>query len=370
MPTVFEKLQKKYGPQIVSTFGERAEEDVQVVSTGSVSLDFATGIGGVPLGRVIQVFGEEQVGKTSLSYYMIAEHLKRFPDRDAYFLNIEGSFDATWAMKLRPDVDWSQVKVLHPDPGLESVQMLAEIVKSGEASIVVYDSLGAMLDDAEMKEDDPKPRVGRAATLITFLAQTITVPADRNKTTVVLVNQARDDINSMGFADIHTPGGRAVKHMVAMTFKMRTAKPYFKIEVPGPPDPKGAPKKIKEDVGYRTVIKIDKNKAGGLSKTTAFYNFYNRPLRFLGAESVELDSEGMIGIDTQQETLDLALNWGVFDTTPGGYYYHDSFPEDGSGQHRIRGRENVQTFLRESPELKEQIRRELMELAQRSKSNA
>lgn len=369
MPTLFEKLQKKYGEQVISTFGDRAGEEVQVVSTGSVSLDFATGIGGIPLGRVVQIFGEEQVGKTSLTYYIIAEHLKRFPDRDAYFLNIEGSFDPKWAMRLRPDVDWSQVKVLHPEPGLESVQMLSEIVKSGEASIVVYDSLGAMLDDAEMKEDDPKPRVGRAATLITFLAQSITVPADKNKTTVILVNQARDDINSMGFADIHTPGGRAVKHMVAMTFKMRTAKPYFKVDVPGPPDiKKGTPKKIAEEVGYRTVIKIDKNKAGGLSKTTAFYNFYNRPLRFLGATSVELDPEGTIGIDTQQEVLDLALNWGVFDTTPGGYYYHSSFPEDGSGQNRIRGRESVQTFIRENPDLKEQIRRELIEIAQKGKA--
>src|SRR6266576_6550362 len=85
MPTVFEKLQKRFGPQIVSTFGDRAEEEVKVVSTGSVSLDFATGLGGIPLGRVVEVFGAESVGKTSLSYYMIAEHLKRFPDREAYF---------------------------------------------------------------------------------------------------------------------------------------------------------------------------------------------------------------------------------------------------------------------------------------------
>lgn len=359
MPQLFEKLQKKFGPQVVSTFGERAEEEVQVVSTGSMSLDFATGIGGIPVGRVVQLFGEEQVGKTSLTYYIIAEHLKRFPNRDVYFINIEGSFDPKWAMKLRPDVDWSQVKVIHPEPGLESVQICAEIVKSGEASLVVYDSLGAMLDESEMKDDEPKPRVGRAATLITFLAQTITMPADRNKTTVVLVNQARDDINSMGFADIHTPGGRAVKHMVAMTFKMRTGKPYFKVQMPGPD---GKPVKI--DVGYRTVIKIDKNKAG-VPKNIAYYNFYNRPLRFLGAESVELDPDGLIGIDTGQEILDLAMNWGVFDTTPGGYYYHDTFPIDNSEKHRIRGRENVQNFLRDNPEAKETVRRELMELTQR-----
>ena len=356
MPQLFEKLQRKYGEQIVSTFGERASEDMQVVSTGSVSLDFATGIGGIPLGRVVQLFGEEQVGKTSLTYYMIAEHLKRFPDKEAYFLNIEGSFDPTWAMRLRPDVDWSQVKVIHPDPGLESVQIMGEIVKSGDASIVVYDSLGAMLDDAEMKEDDPKPRVGRAATLITFLAQTITVPCDRNKTTAILVNQARDDINSMGFADIHTPGGRAVKHMVAMTFKMRTAKPYFKVQVPGLD---GKPTKF--DVGYRTVVKVDKNKAG-TTKNIAYYNFYKRPLRFLGGESVELDENGIVGIDNGQEILDLALNYGVFEQTGGGYYHHPVFPADSNNNHRLRGRENVQAFLREDAEAKEQIRRELMEL--------
>ena len=360
MSTVFDKLQKKFGPQIISTFGERASEDLQVVSTGSYSLDFATGLGGIPLGRVAQIFGPESVGKTSLSYYIIAEHLKRFPDREAYFLNIEGSFDPHWAATLRPDVDWSQVKVIHPDPGLQSVQILGDIVKSGDASVVVYDSLGAMLDDSEMRDDDPKPRVGRAATLITFMAQTITVPCDRNKTTAILINQARDDINSMGFADFHTPGGRAVAHQSAMIFKMRTTKPYFKIELPGPEG-----KKVKTDVGYRTVIKVDKNKAG-VPKNTAYYNFYNRPLRFLGAEAVELDPDGIIGIDTGQEILDLALNWGVFDQTGGGYYHHHSFASDSGGNHRIRGRENVQAYLRENEEAKEIVRRELMELAQRN----
>lgn len=358
MSTLYDKLQKKYGPQTISTFGER-NTDMKVVSTGSVSLDFATGLGGIPLGRVVQLFGPESVGKTSLSYYIIAEHLKRFPDRDAYFLNIEGSFDPTWAMKLCPDINWDDVKVIHPDPGLQSVQILGEIVKSGDASVVVYDSLGAMLDDAEMRDDDPKPRVGRAATLITFMAQTITVPCDRNQTTAILVNQARDDINSMGFMDIHTPGGRAVAHQSAMIFKMRTGKPYFKVKMPGPDN---KPQNI--EVGYRTVIKVDKNKAA-TPKNIAYYNFYNRPLRFLGAESVELDPDGVIGIDTQQEILDLALNWGVFETSGGGYYRHPIFPLDDKGDNRIRSKENVFTFLRENPDAREHIRRELVEIGAR-----
>lgn len=358
--TVYDKLQKKFGPQIVSTFGERASEGMKVVSTGSVSLDFATELGGIPLGRVVQIFGPESVGKTSLSYYIMAEHLKRFPDREAYFLNIEGSFDPTWAKKLRPDVDWDVVKVIHPDPGLQSVQIMGDICKSGDASIVVYDSLGAMLDDAEMKEDDPKPRVGRAATLITFLAQTITVPCDRNQTTAVLINQARDNISAIGFADIHTPGGRAVNHQSAMIFKMKTAKPYFKVQMPGPDKP------VPIDVGYRTVIKVDKNKAG-TPKNIAYYNFYNRPLKFLGAESVELDPDGLIGIDTGQEIMDIALNYGVFEKTGGGYYHHPVFPEDDAGNHRIRGKENVFQFLRENEDAREQIRRELIELAQKGK---
>lgn len=359
MSTLFERLQGKYGGDKIATFGDLY--DMKVVSTGSISLDFATGLGGIPLGRVVEVFGPESVGKTSLAYYIIAEHLLRFSDKDAYFLNIEGSFDPTWASKLIPDVDWDRVRVIHPEPGLEGVQIMTEIAKSGEASIMVYDSLGAMLDESEMKDDDPRPRVGRAATLITFMAQSITVPCDRNGTTAILVNQVRDDVGGPNnFVSFHSPGGRAVKHQAAMRIKLkRVSGESYKVKQPGP-----VGKPVDLEVGFRVSAQMEKNKAAE-PKNMAYWNFYNRPLRYLGEKKVELDPAGMIGIDRQQEILDLAVNHGVIEQAAGGYYGHSTFPEDKQGKNRIRGKENLFDYLREDSKSNEEIKRELMVLAQR-----
>lgn len=342
------ELTKRYGTDRVGTLKDF--ENVQVVSTGSASLDFAIGKGGIPVGRIVEIFGAESVGKTSLTYYMINEQLKAFPDKLAAFVNIEGSFDPIWLRTLVPDIDEERLIVFHPDPGMQSAEMIGDIVNEGIYSIVVFDSLGAMLGDKERQPGEAQ-QAGGQSRLITHLAKLTTVPADRSGTTVVLVNQVRDVFNSR-FPAVMTPGGRAVKHQAAIRIKMKRGPERFNANLFG------------EDieVGFRVAAEVYKNKAAAPNMVAA-WNFYNRPLNFLGGKKVELDPHGLVGIDRDQELMDLAINYGIV-ARRGAYYYHDLLPLDAKGEHKMQGSEGVFDFLRSSKESREQIRRELMDLAQ------
>lgn len=350
MPTLLEKLQSKFGVERVSTFTDKEDEALQVISTGSLSLDFATGLGGIPVGRTVEVFGLPSVGKTSLSYAMIGEHLRAFPDKFAFYINIEGSFDPKWAKTLAPNLN-ERLIVVHPDPGEESVYFMAETVKSGDASIVVFDSIGAMLGDSE-QEVGGKTRAGGQSMLATHMAKLVTVPADRNGTTIILINQARDNFSMYG--GIHSPGGWAPKHQAAIRVKLRRTPDNFKAKVHGQ----------EMEVGFRVAAEIVKNKASAPGEV-AFWNFYNRPLNYLGDKKVELDPNGKIGIDREQELFDLALGHGII-KQGGAYYTHDVFPLDPKGEHKIKSKDAVFEYLRSNPQDQVTIKNELMELAQQA----
>lgn len=349
MPNLLEKLQTKFGNDTVATFTEKEAEPVKVISTGSLSLDFATGLGGIPVGRAVEVFGLPSVGKTSLSYAMIGEHLRAFPDKFAFYINIEGSFDPKWAKTLAPNLN-ERFIVVHPDPGEESVYFMAETVKSGEASIVVYDSIGAMLGEKE-QEAGGNIRAGGQSMMATHMTKLVTVPAERNGTTILWINQARDNFASM-HGGIHSPGGWAPKHQASMRIKLRRTPDAFKAKVHGQ----------EIEVGFRVAAELIKNKAAAPHEI-AYWNFYNRPLRYLGDKKVELDPNGKIGIDREQELLDLSLGQGLI-KQGGAYYTHKVFPVDNKGDHKIKSKEAVFEYLRENPKHQETLRIELMNLAQ------
>lgn len=363
MPTVIEALQKKWGDKKIRTVKE--VEETKVVSTGCVALDFAMGTGGLPVGRIVEIFGPPSIGKTSLTYYMIGEQLKKFPDRYAFYVDLEGSFDRRWAQTLVPELEeyGERFQIVKPDPGMESVQFMNDIVRSGAASIVVFDSIGAMLNDSELEENNKGQlaiKVGGQSMLVTHLAKLITVPAEQNDTTVVLVNQIRDNISAVSFGGVHAPGGQAIKHQATMRVQLKPGKGK---------DGKYRAKIFGEDVevGFAVYAQVSKNKAA-YPHGTGTWNFYNRPLHYLGGTKVELADDGVIGLDRNQEIFDLALTRGIIKAS-GAYYHHPLFPEDKKGEHKIYTKEALTEFLRDNPDVQDKIRLELMTYANKVSAN-
>jgi recombination protein RecA len=303
---------------------------MEVVSTGSTTIDFATGIGGVPRGRLVEIFGREGVGKNSLLYYMMAEEQKR--GRYVGFINLEGNLDPKWAATIA-GLDINGVVVAEPKPGTDAIRTLYRMVTSGQLGMVGFDSVGAMLGD---KEQDPlnSRQAGGQSALVTHMAKMIRPVAWENRCTVVFLNQVRDVFDAM-FPLEEAPGGHAVKHMAVIRMHLK----------PGRNKIEGVVNKEKMKIGGEVVALIKKNLAGAPNQK-ATYMFWNYP-----------SPEGVIGIDRAQEVIDLALRLDVIERA-GAYYRHDSFPD---GQ--LQGKEAVGAFLRTNQDAFEAIRTDLMEIA-------
>lgn len=321
-------MQRKWGDEIVYAATDTPPYDV--VSTGSYALDFATALGGVPRGYLVEIYGKESVGKTSLAYYMIAEAQKH--GEHALFINLEGRFSAEWAQTL--GVDLSKLIVATPNDGQDAADILYEAVNSGAVSLIVFDSIGAMLGKEEI---DGKDRVGGQAKLITGMIKRVMGRAWQNRTTVVFLNQARADMNSLMPGAIESPGGYAVKHGAAIRIQLKRGQGY-----------QGVVAGDKKEIGYRVSAVIKKNKAGGSPKRVAQWDFYTDAVD--GHE---------LGIDHTEEIMSLAMKPGIdVIERAGAYYRHPEFP---GGQ--LQGREGVIEFLRTNPEAVEVIRDQLMEAA-------
>jgi recombination protein RecA len=326
-------MQKKWGDEVVFHASDTPPYDV--VSTGSYALDFATAIGGFPRGYLVEVFGREGVGKTSLAYYMIAEEQKR--DGYCAFINLEGRFSAEWAGRLGVDLD--KLLVLSPADGQDAADILYECVNSGAVSLIIFDSIGAMMGKEEM---DGKDRVGGQAKLITGMIKRVMGRAWQQRCSVVFLNQARADMNSMMPGAIESPGGFAVKHGAAIRIQLKRGAGY-----------QGVVNGDKKEIGYRVSAVLKKNKAGGSPKRVAQWDFYTD----------EVDGHE-IGIDHTEEIMSLAMKPGIdVIARQGAYYYHHTFPLNKNNEPQIQGREGVIEFLRESPEAVEKIRAQLMEAA-------
>lgn len=348
----FDSQQKRYGKDAVYVAGDAPPMDV--ISTGSVSLDFATGVMGIPRGRVVEIYGPESIGKTSLLYYMMAEEQKR--GRPTLLVNLEGSFDPAWAARIAgldisTDAE-APVMVANMDNGLQAVEMVGSAVHSGSFGLVALDSIGAMLGEKESEPGAAKQAYGQSG-LVTHLVKLVTAPAARNLTTCIFLNQLRDATATRpGLVATKAPGGRAVKHQAAVRIELKRTPNNYKTKINGDDI----------EVGFQVAAKIKKNKAAA-PNGVAYWNFYNRPLLFDGGK-VTLDPDGVVGIDKQQEIIDLALNHDVIRRL-GAYYLHETFPLDDKEQHRLFGKESVFGFLRdpENDAAREQIRMELMRLS-------
>nr|WP_315019701.1 recombinase RecA [uncultured Aminipila sp.] len=301
------QIQKQFGQGAIMKLGDdSAKLNVEAISTGSASLDIATGIGGIPRGRVIEIYGPESSGKTTLTLHIIAEAQKA--GGKAAFIDAEHALDPEYARNLGVDVD--ELLVSQPDTGEQGLEICEMLVRSGALDIVVIDSVAALVPRAEIQGDMGDSHVGLQARLMSQALRKLTGSINKSNTAVVFINQLREKVGVMFGNPETTTGGRALKFYSTMRFDVR------KIE---------SIKAGDEVLGNRTRVKIVKNKVAPPFKQAEFDIMYGR------------------GISKEGDVLDCGVEAKIVEKA-GSWY---SFEGNRIGQ----GRENVKKFLIDNPEI-------------------
>ena len=312
-----DQIQKQYGKGAIMRLGESGPvSNIEVISTGSVSLDLATGVGGYPKGRIIEIYGPESSGKTTLTLHAIAEAQRR--GGQAAFIDAEHALDPVYAKNLGVDVD--QLLVSQPDTGEQALEICEMLTRSGAVDIIVIDSVAALVPKAEIQGEMGDSHVGLQARLMSQALRKIAGAISRTSTCVIFINQLREKIGIMFGNPETTTGGRALKFYASMRLDVR------KIDTI---------KKGEDVLGNRTRVKIVKNKVAPPFRKAEFDIMYGT------------------GISIAGDILDLAADTGIIEKSGSWYSYNNE---------RIgQGRENVKTYLEDNPAVLEEIRGKLME---------
>jgi recombination protein RecA len=324
------KFQKKYGDKAGST--GNVEWPLDVVPTGSLSLDYSLGIGGWPMGHLIEVFGPPDVGKSSvigLNAIANAQALGKV----CAIVAVEPGFDPSWAEKH--GVNTENLLIARPDNGQEAFNMLAEIVSVPEVGFVLFDSVGALLRESEA-EIDGKPAQGGRSGLITWGVHNVLQPAWKNNTGIMFINQIRDKMNARMPGVVDSPGGHALKHSCSIRVQLRAAE-FYKEKLEN---------KDEAEVGHRLKATILRNKFSEGSRRTAEFDYYKMTT-----------STHEVGIDKGADIIDVATRLGCIQPA-GAWYRHPSFPGD---KNQIQGKAAVGEFVMNNPKIQEQLRQEVLE---------
>ena len=302
------QIEKQFGKGAIMRLGEEGAlvKDVAVIPTGSLSLDLALGLGGIPRGRVIEIYGPESSGKTTLALHVVAEAQKM--GGSAAFIDAEHALDVSYARNLGVKTD--ELLISQPDSGEQALEICEVLVRSGAVDVVVVDSVAALVPRAEIEGDMGDSHMGLQARLMSQALRKLTSSINRSRTAVIFINQIRMKIGVMFGNPETTPGGNALKFYATMRMDIRRI---------------GAIKEGDQVKGNRTRVKIVKNKMAP-------------PFR-----EVEFDIMFGEGISREGDLLDLGVEQGVIDKS-GAWF---SYKKDRLGQ----GRENVKTFLRENPDM-------------------
>ena len=305
------KLEKDFGKGTVMKLGDPAAQvHVETVPTGSLSLDLALGVGGVPKGRIVEIYGPESSGKTTVALHMIAEVQKR--GGIAGFIDAEHALDPVYAKNIGVDID--ELYISQPDSGDQALEITETMVRSGAIDIIVVDSVAALVPKQEIEGDMGDSHVGLQARLMSQALRKLTPVISKSNCVVIFINQLREKVGVMFGNPETTTGGRALKFYSSVRMDVRRIETL---------------KQGGEMVGNRVRIKIVKNKIAPPFKEAEFDIMFGK------------------GISKEGDILDLAANIDVINKSGAWYAYNG----DKIGQ----GRENAKTYLREHPEIMEEV---------------
>lgn len=310
LDTALAQIERQFGKGAVMKMGERGNVLVEVIPTGSISLDIALGIGGLPRGRIVEIYGPESSGKTTLALHAIANAQKA--GGIAAFIDAEHAFDSEYAKKLGVDID--ALLVSQPDTGEQALEIMDMLIRSGALDIVVVDSVAALVPRAEIEGEMGDSHMGLQARLMSQALRKITGALHQSKTTAIFINQLREKIGVFFGSPETTTGGKALKFYASIRMDIRRIETL---------------KDGQEAVGNRTRVKVVKNKMAPPFKQAEFDILYG------------------VGISREGSLLDLGVEIGIVKKSGSWYTYE--------GDQLGQGKENSRNFLLDNPDLANDI---------------
>jgi len=314
------QLERRFGKGAIMRLGERARHsEVRAIPSGSLSVDIATGIGGIPRGRITEIFGQESSGKTTLALHIVAQVQKA--GGVAAFIDAEHALDVHYAEKLGVNVD--DLLVSQPDTGEQALEIAEVLASSGGVDLIVVDSVAALVPEAELKGEMTDQQVGLQARLMSKAMRKLTSVIAKTDTAVVFINQTRMKIGGFSYGPQETTtGGMALKFYATLRLDIRRI---------------GQVKEGQEQIGNRTKVKVVKNKLAPPFREAEFDILFGE------------------GISREGELIDLGLAMGILEKSGSWFSY--------GGERLGQGRENVRRLLKEKPELAREIEMRIREMA-------
>ena len=310
LETALMQIEKTYGKGAIMRLGDHSDQvNVEAISTGSLSLDLALGIGGVPRGRIIEIYGPEASGKTTLALHVLASAQKK--GGEAAFIDVEHALDPTYARALGVDID--NLLISQPDTGEQALEITEQLVRSGAIDVIVVDSVAALLPRSELEGEMGDSSVGVVARLMSQALRKLTGAVSKTNTVVIFINQLREKICVMYGNPETTPGGRALKYFSSVRIDVRRIET---MKVAG------------EMIGNRTRAKIVKNKVAPPFKEAEFDIIYGEGISKIGE---------IIDLGVKLDLIDKAGAWFTV------------------GEQRLQGRDSVKAYLQENPEIADEL---------------
>ncbi len=318
-----DKIEKDHGKGAIMKLGDDHVEDLQVISTGSIGLNAALGVGGFPRGRIIEIFGPESSGKTTLAIHAIAEAQKA--GGIAAIIDAEHAFDRFYAAKLGVNID--ELLIAQPDCGEQALEIADQLIRSSAVDIVVIDSVAALTPKAELEGDMGDSKMGLQARLMSQALRKLTASINKTNTTCVFINQLREKIGVMFGNPETTTGGNALKFYSSIRLDIRRA---------------GQLKDGDEVYGNQTRVKVVKNKVAPPFRKAEFDIIYNEGISLVG------------------EILDLGVEYGIIKKSGSWFSYNDT--------KLAQGRDGSKNVLRNNPELAEELEALIMQAIKNKRS--
>ncbi|WP_367116828.1 recombinase RecA [uncultured Fenollaria sp.] len=323
------KIEKDFGKGSIMRLGDHAKLNIESIPTGCLSLDMALGIGGIPKGRIIEIYGPESSGKTTLTLHVIAECQKK--GGTAAFIDAEHALDPQYARNLGVDID--KLIVSQPDNGEQGLDIAEALVRSGAVDLVVVDSVAALVPKTEIEGAMGDATIGLQARLMSQAMRKLSGVISKTNSTVIFINQLREKIGIMFGSPETTTGGKALKFYSSVRLDIR------KFDVIKQKEETAAGKKEDVIVGNRVRVKVVKNKVAPPFKVVEFDIMYGT------------------GISREGDILDVAVDRGIVEKAGAWFSYN--------GEKLGQGRENVKQLFKEQPELMEEIEQKVREASKR-----